>query len=128
MPSDPLFISRTQLEAAHQLSLQRFGGSAGVRSEELIESALAAPLNDFLDADADLFAIAAAYAFHIAQAQAFLDGNKRTAVEAAFVFLAGNGVSIQVDAYPIYLDLLAVAERRTTKAELAERFRDLFGR
>ena len=99
MPLEPLFISRAQLEAAHQLSLQRFGGSSGIRSEELIESALVAPINDFLYADADLFGLAAAYAFHIAQAQAFLDGNKRTAVEAAFVFLAANGVSIQVDAY-----------------------------
>ena len=128
MPLDPVFISRRQLEEAHQLSLQRYGGSAGIRSEDLIESALAAPINDFLYADADVFGIAAAYAFHIAQAQAFLDGNKRTAVEAAFIFLRGNGVPIHsVNAYSLHVDLVAVAERRMTKADLAERFRQLFG-
>ena len=99
-----------------------------MRSEELIESALAAPINDFLYANADLFGLAAAYAFHIAQAQAFLDGNKRAAIQAAFIFLEGNQISTQAaDTYPLYLDLIAVAERRMTKADLAERFRTLFG-
>lgn len=90
---------------------------------------MAAPINDFYYAGADLFGIAAAYAFHIAQAQAFLDGNKRTAVEAAFVFLRANGVTTESgDSYPLYQDLIAVAERRMTKAELTDRFRELFER
>jgi len=39
----------------------------------------------------DLFQMAAAYAFHIAENQPFLDGNKRTALNAALVFLDING-------------------------------------
>ncbi len=51
-----------------------------------LSSAVGQPLNDYFYGQADLFAIAAAYAFHIAQAQAFLDGNQRTAITAALSF------------------------------------------
>ena len=125
---DPIFLTRAQVEERHQISLALFGGAPGVRSETGLESALAAPLQDFCYANAGLFEIAAAYAFHIAQAQAYLDGNKRTAVACALVFLELNGCSTEQDSFPLYESLVAVAERRMTKAELAERFRQLFGR
>lgn len=128
MPEDPVFLARAQVDEAHRVSLQRYGGIAGVRDESGVESALNAPLNDYFYAGADLFGIAAAYAFHIAQAQAFLDGNKRTAVGCALVFLEGNGVPTEgVDSFPLHEALIAVAERRMDKAELAGRFRELFG-
>ncbi len=128
MPSDdPKFLSREQVEKWHRVSLRKYGGSDGLRSESGLESALGAPINYFYYRGADLFGVAAAYAFHIAQAQAYLDGNKRTAVAAALAFLQINGVSTDRDAFPLYEALVAVAERRMTKAELAERFRQLFG-
>jgi death-on-curing protein len=43
---------------------------------------------------ADLFEMAAAYAFHIAENQSFVDGNKRTGLAAALTFLRINGVSV----------------------------------
>lgn len=129
MPDEPVFLSRAQIDEAHRVSLERYGGAAGVRDESGVESALGAPVNDFYYGGADFFGIAAAYAFHIAQAQAFLDGNKRTAAEAALVFLEGNGVPTHgVDSFPLHEALIAVAERRMTKAELAGRLRELFGR
>lgn len=128
MSEDPFFLTRAQVDEAHRVSLQRYGGLAGVRDEGGVESSLNAPLNDYFYAGVDLFGVAAAYAFHIAQAQAFLDGNKRTAVESALVFLEGNGVPTDgVDSFPLHEALIAVAERRMNKAELADRFRDLFG-
>lgn len=76
-----------------------------------------------------MYDIAAAYAFHIAQAQAFLDGNKRTGIASALIFLKVNGVS----AHPkpdtqdrIYEAMIGIAERRLDKAGLAELFRKLF--
>jgi death-on-curing protein len=76
----------------------------------------------------DLFDIAAAYAFHLSQAQAFFDGNKRTAVGSAFVFLEGNGVRVKYEHDDaIYDALIAIAEHRMTKAELAVLFQRLFG-
>jgi len=67
--------------------------------------------------------IAATYAFHLAQAQAYLDGNKRTAVIAALTFLDRNNVVKTPTNMEIYNALIAIAEKRLDKAGLAELFR-----
>lgn len=72
----------------------------------------------------DLAAIAAAYAFHIAQNQPFLDGNKRTAMGSALTFLKLNGVApTNFDSDELYDAMIAIAEKRLDKAGLAEIFR-----
>ena len=87
MPApEPKFLTREHIEGRHRISLAQHGGSAGLRDEHSLLSALDAPLNDCLYGGANLFGVAAAYAFHIAQAQAYLDGNKRTAVASVLVF------------------------------------------
>jgi len=63
-----------------------------VRSEDVLESAIALPLNVYFYGSGDLYEIAAAYPFHIAQSQAYFDGNKRTGVQAAVDFLEINGI------------------------------------
>ena len=63
------------------------------------------------------------YAFHLAESQAFVDGNKRTAVAAAMVFLARNGVYARPPTLTLYLAMIDVAEKRKTQADLAEIFR-----
>jgi death-on-curing protein len=70
-----------------------------------------------------IFTIAAAYAFHLAQTQAFLDGNKRTAVITALTFLELNYVTKTPNNLEIYNAMIAIAERRMDKAALAELFR-----
>jgi death-on-curing protein len=85
--SEPSFLEFEQILILHERSLRAYGGSGGIRDEGLIRSAVFQPRNDYYYAGADLFGIAAAYAFHLAQAQAFLDGNKRTAIAAAITFL-----------------------------------------
>jgi len=65
----------------------------------------------------------ATYAFHLAQAQAFLDGNKRTGVGAALLFLRGNGVTRVPSDDQLYDAMIAIAEKRLDKAGLAEMFR-----
>ena len=125
----PLFLSRAQIDEAHRVSLERHGGLPGLRSEHAIESALAAPINDHYYIGADLFAIAAGYAYHIAESQAFLDGNKRTGILAALIFLEANGVNTgSVNTFYLHVDMLAVASRQMTKPDLAVRFRSLFAR
>lgn len=123
---DPVFITFEQVLRAHEHSLQRHGGSAGIRDESLLRSAVEQPLNDFFYGHGDLFAIAAAYAFHIAQAQAFLDGNKRTAITIALAFLEQNGIATNAATDRLYDAMIGIAERRLTKADLAAVFRELF--
>lgn len=122
----PAFLSRAIIDLLHHRSLELFGGMAGVRDEGLVESALGSAENAWFYGGGDLCDIAA-YAFHLSQAQAFFDGNKRTAVAAAFVFLEVNGVHV-TNKYDdeIYDALIAIAERRMDKPALAALFRRLF--
>lgn len=71
--------------------------------------------------------MAAAYAFHIAESQPFVDGNKRTGLGAALVFLHLNGIEID-DPEPeakLYVAMMKVAAHELDKASLAEVFRQL---
>jgi len=73
----------------------------------------------------DLCSIAAAYAFHIAQNQPFLDGNKRTAMGAALTFLETNRVDVtKLNGVKLYDAMIAIAEKRLDKAGLAAVFRE----
>jgi death-on-curing protein len=125
--SEPAFLSFNDVQEIHREAIAEFGGTLGIRDRASLESAIYHPQNVFLYAGGDLFDIAAAYAYHIAEAQAFLDGNKRAAVGAALVFLEGNGVSTDVDSMPLYEAMIAVAEKRLSRTGLAGVFRLLFG-
>jgi death-on-curing protein len=120
---EPEFLTPAIVEQLHADSLALFGGSAGVRDRGMVESALASARNTYLYGRGDVFDIAASYAFHIAEAQAYLDGNKRTAVAAALTFLKGNGVELRLDDVILYEAMIAIAEKRMTKDNLAAAFR-----
>jgi death-on-curing protein len=120
---NPEFLDTDTVFKLHAVSLRLFGGIDGVRDRGLIESALGSAQNTYYYGNGDLYDIAAAYAFHLAQAQAFLDGNKRTAVITALTFLDTNGVTRMPDNLVIYDAMIAIAERRLDKPGLAEIFR-----
>ena len=92
MEPAPYFLTREQIDAIHREQIEGWGGLRGLRSEHALESAIAQPLNVYFYGDGDLYEIAASYAFHIAQSQAYFDGNKRTGVQAAVDFLEVNGI------------------------------------
>ena len=124
---DPDFLTWDDVLRLHTRSLVEHGGSDGIRDRGAIESALHAPQADFFYRQVDVFGIAAAYAFHVAEAQAFIDGNKRTAITAALMFLEMNGIDAKGDDRALYDAMIAIAEKRLDKAGLAVRFRELFG-
>lgn len=80
--------------AIHTEVLVAHGGSPGLRSLELLESAVAAPQATMMGAPmiTDPFEIAAAYLFYICSNHAFVDGNKRVALATCLVFLSENGL------------------------------------
>ena len=128
MSDEPVFLTVAQVEAFHALALELHGGSDGLRDRSLFEGAVAQAQNVYWYGDGDLYGIAAAYCFHISQAQAFLDGNKRTAVAAGLAFLKLNGVNTQVELTDrLYHALIEVAEHRLDREGLAQLLRDLLG-
>ena len=103
------WIDRHALVLLHDASLAEHGGSAGLRDEGLLESALARPQNLAAYRSPDFADLAAAYAVGLAKNHAFVDGNKRAAFLGVGLFLALNGyrlVAAQADAT---LTMLTVA-------------------
>ncbi|MEI9898238.1 MAG: type II toxin-antitoxin system death-on-curing family toxin [Chthoniobacter sp.] len=113
--SEPLFLTFEEVQTLHVLSIERFGGLHGIRDQGGVEAAVEQPKNTFYYGGNDLFDVAAAYAFHIAQAQAFLDGNKRTGVAAALAFLERNNLKAIFDWQLLYRAMIDIAERRCDK-------------
>jgi death on curing protein len=125
LEQEPVFLTRDQIDAMHRHQIDTYGGTHGIRNEDGLESAIAQPLNVYYYGEGDLYEIAAAYAFHIAESQAYLDGNKRTAVEAALGFLEINGVDTdRLPEMATYEALIRVATHELDRPGLAVFFRD----
>ena len=123
----PLFLSVDEVLDLHSDQLRLFGGSDGLRDPAALDSAVATPAASFGGQflHPNLFQMAAAYAFHIAQNQPFLDGNKRTALNAALVFLDINGWLVPDPNELLFDAMIAIAEHRLDKDGLAAFFEKL---
>jgi death on curing protein len=122
--NDPVFLPREAVLELHRTSLELHGGLDGMREPGLLDSALMQPEATYFYGDGDLAAVAAAYAFHIAQNQPFLDGNKRAAMGSALAFLEINGINVEAfDGAKLYDAMIAIADKRLDKAGLAGLFR-----
>jgi death-on-curing protein len=118
---NPEFLSVDDVLEMHAEQLARYGGEAGVRDLGLLESAVAQPMATF-DGESlhcDLYEMAAAYLFHIVANHPFVDGNKRTGLIAALVFLDLNGIAVLHSSDELYEMTMAVAEGCAGKAEVA---------
>lgn len=120
-PTDPEFLTVDAVLELHAVQLARYGGAAGLRDRALLESAIAQPMASFGGEwlHPDLWTMAAAYLFHLVQNHPFIDGNKRTGLLSALVFLALNGIVLD-QATPALYDLtMAVADGRLDKPAIA---------
>jgi death-on-curing protein len=66
-----------------------------------------------------VFEMAAAYLFHIARNHPFVDGNKRTALMCAFVFLGLNGNRLDAEPEALYELIDRVAADSVDKAQVS---------
>lgn len=115
--------------AVHEQVLAAHGGAQGLRSRELLESAVAAPQATMMGRPliTDPIEIAAAYLFYLCVNHPFVDGNKRVALATCLVFLSENGLlpneSLAVD--PWERLTLAVAAGLLSRAEVTATLREL---
>ena len=93
------YLTVAEVLAMHVDQIERYGGSLGVRDPGLLEAALYRPQTGYY---ADLIEEAAALWESLAQNHAFIDGNKRTAFAAAYIFLLINGARLTAEADEIY--------------------------
>lgn len=107
---EPRWITGQNLFVFHAQQIERYGGSHGVLDENVVLSALARPINRWAyEGTVDLADLAAVYLVAFAGTQGFNDGNKRTGLACALVFLELNGVSLEADPNELYDLTLAVA-------------------
>lgn len=124
--ADPEFLTLVEVLKIHAQQLAAWGGGEGVTHPDKLDSALAQPEATFGGEylHRDLFEMAAAYAYHISEAQAFLDGSKRTGANVALHFLELNSVALEDQGTAIYDALMAIANGGMTKWQLGELFRN----
>ena len=123
-PDGPMrYLSLAEVIALHQAVMERTGyAPAALRVEGSLDSALQRPRMAAYYEDAELARQAALLAVGIAQAQAFLDGNKRTAYAALDVFLRLNGKAFAGDPIALAQQLEAIATRTNSLDAATGRF------
>jgi death-on-curing protein len=119
------WITEPMLMAIHALQVERYGGRHGVRDKNAVLSSLARPRHRWADdAGADLADLAAGYLVGFGQAQGFIDGNKRTALACALVFLDINKAPLHVESIDLLTLTMDVATGRADDAKVAAYIRD----
>ena len=117
---EPRWLARLAVDSIHSELLREHGGSAGLRDENLLESALARPRHLVAyRSTVHLAQLAAAYGFGIARNHPFVDGNKRTALMAMYVFLGLNGWELAADEEDAVRTVLDLAAGTLEEADLA---------
>jgi len=91
-----LFLSKDEVFDIHRESIEKFGGIHGLRDEKALESAIKSAENRAYYENADITVCAATYAYHLTQAHAFTDGNKRIAAAVSEIFLELNDMKLNV--------------------------------
>lgn len=126
MSEEPEFLTVDEVLEIHSDQIQTYGGDDGIRDRGLLESAVAMPHQSFGGEylHSDIFEMAAAYAFHLAESQAFIDGNKRTGLAAAYMFLALNGYRLVEQDDRLFDAMIAIGTHRMDKGGLARVLRE----
>ncbi len=119
--SEPEFLTLDEVLGIHADQIRRYGGASGLRDLALLRSAIAMPQTTF-DGEylhTNQFDMAAAYLFHVARNHPFVDGNKRTALMCALVFLGLNDQRVQASADALYQVVDGVASGSIGKSEIS---------
>src|SRR3990172_7782378 len=120
---EPQWLTEAILLAIHAQQIERYGGTHGILDENVVRSALARPIHHFAYLEnADLADLAAGYLVGFARSQGFNDGNKRTGLACALVFLALNGAPLHVPPAEVYALTMVVANNQAGDDAVAAYF------
>jgi death-on-curing protein len=111
--------------AIHDEQIAAHGGRSGLRDAGLLVSALARSQNQSeYGGETSAFDLAAAYAFGIIMNHPFVDGNKRTGLLAAYVFLNLNGWELMASEVEAVEAVLALVEGEINEAGMSNWFKE----
>src|SRR4051812_15178255 len=117
---EPIWLISNHVLAFHTKQIHLHGGLAGIRDQGLLESAISRPQQLWAySKQRQIFKLAAAYAYSIIQNHPFIDGNKRTGIISAGVFLKINGRVLEVSEMELVKKTLALAEKTIQENDFA---------
>ena len=124
MSGGVIFLSIEHILAVHDRMIMEFGGDSGVRDRALLESAAAMPMAQYDGKylHRNLAEMAAAYLFHLCRNHPFVDGNKRTALASAEVFLLLNEFKFAATNPQLERLTMQVAEGKIDKEQVIKFF------
>jgi len=121
---EPKWLTEEVLFIIHAQQIERYGGVHGVLDENVVLAALQRPINLWsYEKSVDFADLAALYLVAFAGTQGFNDGNKRTGLACALVFLGLNSVSFEADATELYELTLRIATHKIGDKGAATWFR-----
>ena len=119
---NPVFLNLEDVLELHEDQINRYGGSLGIRDLGLLLSAIEMPKASFAGQflHEEVYAMSAAYLFHIVQNHPFIDGNKRAGLAATIAFMSFNDLKMTTDDNTLTDLVLEVAQGRADKTAIAE--------
>ena len=116
------YLYPKQIVYLHQRIVTVSGGSGGVRSKHLLESAVYRPQASFGGQDLypDVFIKAAVLGHSLILNHPFVDGNKRIGFEAMRLTLRLNGHDVRAGASEKFNFVMAVADKKIDEHQIAE--------
>jgi death-on-curing protein len=120
--SEIFFPDFDEVLLVHSEIIKETGGSEGLRDAGSLESALNAAANRYNYETEDLAKLAATYAYHLSQAHAFVDGNKRIAAVVSELFLKLNGAKLKATNDEIVELFLDIAASRISREDVENKF------
>ena len=117
------YLSLADIIAIHESAMRRLGDEAKLlRDEGILESAVMRPQMAAYYEGADIARLAALLGVGISQAQAFIDGNKRTGSLALNTCLRMNGLTYIGDRLALARQFERFAERSNDPDEAIDAF------
>ncbi|MGH7480803.1 MAG: type II toxin-antitoxin system death-on-curing family toxin [Longimicrobiales bacterium] len=118
---EPRWLSPILIRAIHADQVRQHGGALGLRDENLLDSPIARARSRWhYETDAELADLAAAYGIGLVRNHPFVDGNKRVAFQAMYVFLGLNGWRIAAEEPDVVDLMLAAASGTLDESQLAD--------
>lgn len=119
------FLTLTEVKSIHIYQINRYGGLHGLRDEKLLDSAINYPQATFDQKylHPDIYHMASSYMYAIIKNHPFLDGNKRTGLNAALLFLAYNDIFIDAQNDELFELTMAMTQSKITESEAAAFFK-----
>ena len=116
------YLTLDEVEELHGLMLARFGGAAGVRDANALDSAVAQPRMTFGGEELypSLAEKASALAFSLVRNHPFVDGNKRVGHAAMETFLVLNGHELSASTDEQEAFVLRLAAGQISREDLTD--------